>query len=197
MRVNEIFYSLQGEGHFTGTPAVFVRLSGCNLACTFCDTDHRHGVELTDSEIVAAVNRYPARHVVITGGEPTLQLTASLVGALHESGHFVQIETNGSLEIDPQLADAIDWITCSPKLRQLPAIQRIDELKMLFDTATANRITFFEQVRTSSGTDYFLQPCDRSDAALTAANLRACIDYILAHPRWRLSLQTHKLINIP
>lgn len=115
MRVNEIFYSLQGEGHFTGTPAIFVRLSGCNLNCDFCDTDHVSSSDMPEEEIVKRVNDFPAAHVVITGGEPTLQLTASLVDKLHDAGKFVQIETNGTRLLDPSLADKIDWITCSPK----------------------------------------------------------------------------------
>ena len=89
MKVNEIFYSLQGEGYHAGTAAVFVRLSGCNLHCPFCDTQHESGTEMTDEEIVEAVKPYPARLVVITGGEPSLQLTKSLVNALHDIDKMV------------------------------------------------------------------------------------------------------------
>ncbi len=115
MRVNEIFYSLQGEGRFTGTAAIFIRLSGCNLRCSFCDPRHDDYTLYTENDIVAAIASYPARHVVITGGEPTLQLTRLLVDKLHEAGKFVQIETNGSIALEPDVVAAIDWITCSPK----------------------------------------------------------------------------------
>ena len=115
MKVNEIFYSLQGEGAFTGTAAIFVRLAGCNLHCDFCDTKHEDYTIFTEEEIVKAISDYPAKHVVITGGEPTLQLTHSLVDRLHEVGKFVQIETNGSIALDTDLERSIDWITCSPK----------------------------------------------------------------------------------
>ena len=91
MRINEIFYSLQGEGHFTGTPAIFIRFSGCNLKCSFCDTDHSHYTEMTEEEIVGEACKYPARHVVITGGEPLLQITASLTDKLHGAGFFIQM----------------------------------------------------------------------------------------------------------
>ena len=125
MRVNEIFYSLQGEGRFTGTAAIFIRLSGCNLRCSFCDTRHDDYTLYTENDIVAAIASYPARHVVITGGEPTLQLTRLLVDKLHEAGKFVQIETNGSIALEPDVVAAIDWITCSPKA--LPVkIGRVD-----------------------------------------------------------------------
>ena len=86
MRINEIFYSLQGEGKFTGTPAVFIRFSGCNLKCSFCDTNHSHYDEMGEDAIVAEVKKFPARHVVITGGEPTLQITSSLIRKLHAEG---------------------------------------------------------------------------------------------------------------
>ena len=133
MRVNEIFHSLQGEGHFTGMPAIFVRLSGCNLKCDFCDTDHQPYSEMTEESIVARVSAYNATHVVITGGEPTMQLTATLVEMLHAAGKYVQIETNGTIPLDDNLLNGIDWITCSPKYGKTPKIQRIDELKVIYD----------------------------------------------------------------
>ena len=91
MRINEIFYSLQGEGFFTGTPAVFIRFSGCNLQCDFCDTTHQSFTDMSEDEIVQQAANYAGRHVVITGGEPSLQLTASLVDKLHAAGKFVAI----------------------------------------------------------------------------------------------------------
>ena len=111
MRVNEIFYSLQGEGYFTGTPAVFLRLSGCNLKCWFCDTRHHEAREMKPDEIVAEMQQYPSRHLVITGGEPSLQLDREFINLLHEHGYFVQVETNGTM----RLPSNVDWITCSPK----------------------------------------------------------------------------------
>jgi 7-carboxy-7-deazaguanine synthase len=187
MRINEIFYSLQGEGHFTGTPAVFVRTSGCNTRCPFCDTQHLMHTEMTEQTIVDTVLAYPARHVVITGGEPTLQLTASLVAALHSCGCFVQIETNGSLPL-PDGCD-VDWVTCSPK--NLPIrIQRIDELKVLF---MHQDMSHYDSIKAR---DYRLQPLDSGDAAQNEANVNATIQFILDHPKWHLSLQTHKMLNI-
>lgn len=196
MRVNEIFYSLQGEGFFTGTPAVFLRFSGCNLRCDFCDTNHESFREMTEEEIVAAITCFPARHVVITGGEPAIQLTATLVEKLHETGRFVQIETNGSLKLQSQVAELIDWVTVSPKNGILPSIQRIDELKLVYDSRHKEDIEKLEDVVANCADAYFLQPCDRGDEALNQANREECIDYILQHPKWRLSLQTHKIINI-
>ena len=111
MKINEIFYSLQGEGFWAGTPAVFVRFSGCNLRCSFCDTQHETGTTLSEAEIVAKVAQWPARHVVITGGEPSLFLTASLVEQLHSIGKFVAVETNGTHPLPEQ----VDWVTLRRK----------------------------------------------------------------------------------
>lgn len=189
MRVNEIFYSLQGEGHFTGTPAVFVRLAGCNLKCVFCDTRHEPFTEMTEHEIVLAVRRYPASHVVITGGEPTLQLTSGLVNSLHAAGRFVQIETNGTTPLP--LDCAVDWVTCSPKTHDI-RLSHIDELKVLY-TAEGQDMAQYDSV---SAKVYSLQPCDWGEAGRNKANLRLAIAYCLEHPKWHLSLQTHKLIDI-
>ncbi|HIZ25803.1 radical SAM protein [Barnesiella sp. An55] len=193
MRVNEIFYSLQGEGRFTGTAAVFVRLSGCNLRCSFCDTRHETYTSLTEDEIVRQVVAYPSPHVVITGGEPTLQLTQSLVDKLHEAGRFIQIETNGSIPLDSELVRAIDWITCSPK--ELPVkIGRVDELKVVYE---GQDMTPYETMGQEYRAVLSLQPCDTGDEARNVQLLDEAVCYIQAHPQWRLSLQTHKLIHIP
>lgn len=191
MKINEIFYSLQGEGHYTGTPAVFVRFSGCNLKCPFCDTDHLKHTELSEQEIVEAVAIFGAKHVVITGGEPTLQLTASLVGLLHERGFFVQIETNGSHRL-PDGCD-VDWVTCSPKDGAPIRLEHIDELKVLFHGNGKCDIQAWENTKAQC---YSLQPLDTQDDELNKEILRETIDYILDHPMWRLSLQTHKMTGI-
>lgn len=191
-RVNELFYSLQGEGFFTGTPAIFVRFSGCNLHCPFCDTQHQQGRMMSQSEICEAVAAYPARHVVITGGEPSLQLTGDLVDALHEVGKFVAIETNGTHQLPPQL----DWVTLSPKDSFVSGgadvvLTRCDELKLVFaEDGLSN--TYDNLVATHR----FVQPCDTGDASRNAHVLHNCIEWCLAHPQWRLSLQTHKLIGV-
>ena len=110
-RVNEIFYSLQGEGANTGTPAVFVRFAGCNLRCPFCDTEFDSYTEMTAAEIADEIGRFPADFVVLTGGEPSLQVDDALVETLHARDLVIAVETNGTR---PLPAD-IDWVTCSPK----------------------------------------------------------------------------------
>lgn len=187
MQVNEIFYSLQGEGHFTGTPAVFVRLSGCNERCTFCDTQHESHEEMSEQDILDAISRYPAHHVVITGGEPTLQLTASLTQRLHREGYYIQIETNGSGALKDGVD--IDWITCSPKQRPV-VLRHIDELKVLFMHQDMAQYDAFE------ASEYRLQPLDSGDDTVNRKNLNDTINYILTHPKWKLSLQTHKILNV-
>ena len=192
MRVNEIFHSLQGEGYHTGTATVFIRLSGCNLHCPFCDTQHESGTEMAEDEIVAEVAKYPARLIVVTGGEPAMQLTASLVDALHRIGKVVAVETNGTLP----LPDNVDWITISPKDAYLgpeatPVLTRADELKVVYDGEHTPSTYDNIEVR-----HRFLQPCDTGDAARNAAIVQSTIEYIKKDPRWRLSLQTHKILNI-
>jgi len=186
MKVNETFLSLQGEGHFTGTPAFFLRLSGCNLQCPFCDTQHHSFTEMSEEEIVREACRHKPRHIVITGGEPALQLTQSLVDKLHGAGFFIQVETNGTLP----LPDGIDWVTCSPK--GSPILKCVDELKMLYQGKDTN-LSIAEQI---VATEYRLQPLDTFDEMHNRIILRDTIAYILQHPKWSLSLQTHKLLDI-
>ena len=198
MRVNEIFHSLQGEGYNSGTPAVFVRFSGCNLRCPFCDTQHTGGTEMTEQEIVEAVKRFVpdapscAPLVVITGGEPALQLTASLVDALHGAGMRVAVETNGTLPLPPN----VDWITLSPKNAWLgdeavPVLPRADELKVLYDGE--HEPSMSDKIEVAHR---FLQPMDTGDPVRNAALMSQTADYCMRHPQWRLSLQIHKILNI-
>lgn len=193
MKVNEIFYSLQGEGYYAGTAAVFVRLSGCNLQCPFCDTQHEAGIEMTDDEIVEAVKPYPARLVVVTGGEPSLQLTKSLVNALHDIDKMVAVETNGT----HKLPGNVDWITLSPKDGYLGdearvVLRIVDEIKVIFDGE--HEPGFYPRIICTHAR--FLQPCDTGDPARNAEIVNATIEYIKKDPRWRLSLQVHKILNI-
>ena len=199
-RVNEIFYSLQGEGFWTGTPMVFVRLSGCNLRCSFCDTSHEDGVLLSAGAILEKVRTLggPCRRICLTGGEPLLQADKQLLDAFHQAGYSVHVETNGTCEVPV----GIDWITLSPK-EDVPQLQgkgkvvleKADELKLVFDgSLPQERLHFWAAF---PATWHFLQPCDtgnaRANASLTAQCM-ACIQESGAP--WRLSLQTHKLLNI-
>ena len=197
MRVNETFVSLQGEGYFTGTPAFFLRLSGCNLQCPFCDTNHKSFTEMSEDEIVQEASRHKPRHIVITGGEPALQLTSSLVDKLHEAGFFIQVETNGTLP----LPEGIDWVTCSPKsLTPDPSPRKGEyphELKILFKGDSTDPEDFISPLlEEGSGVRLFLQPLDTGNEMRNRIILRDTIAYILEHPKWSLSLQTHKLLGI-
>ncbi len=187
MKINEIFYSLQGEGQHTGKPAVFLRMAGCNRQCHFCDTDHEPHRDMTVEEIVAEAIKYPARTVVITGGEPTMQLTAELTQALHSHGFSIHIETNGTLPL-PQGAE-VDWVTCSPKDGALPIIERIDELKVVY---YGQDVSHSESLPMSKR----LQPLDSGEPKRNQEITEQTIDYILKHPAWTLSLQTHKILNV-
>lgn len=190
-KVNETFYSLQGEGRNAGRAAVFVRLSGCNLRCPFCDTDFSSYEQLSADAIVERMRQtLPEGAVdmpmaVLTGGEPTLQADEALVDAMHRAGFgFVAMESNGTHEPPTNL----DWLTVSPKGEV--AVARCDELKVLFDgTGTI-------AMPDLNATYLYLQPMDTGDTQRNQAITAACVEYIKRHPQWRLSLQTHKLIDI-
>lgn len=192
MRINEIFYSLQGEGYWTGCASVFVRFSGCNLKCGFCDTVHSPYTEMSVEEILEAVVRFAAKRVVLTGGEPTLQITCGLLDRLHELGYYIQIETNGTIALSAEIVDRIDWITLSPKDAPV-RIARFDELKVVYQ---AQDMSVYDRLIAMKPKTMSLQPCDYGQAMLNKANLKATIDYVLEHPQWRLSLQTHKMTGI-
>ncbi|EME71649.1 organic radical activating protein [Paramagnetospirillum caucaseum] len=198
--VREIFHSLQGEGVQAGRPAVFLRFSGCNLwsgreedraaaACRFCDTDFVGGEKYPDAQALAGAVRNvggATRTVVVTGGEPGLQLDAALVAALHGLGFEVAVETNGTVDLPP----GIDWVCVSPKAGTTLKVTRGDELKLVFPQAGAAPETF-EHL---DFTHFLVQPMDGPERD---ANTRAAIAHCLTRPRWRLSLQTHKIVGIP
>jgi len=206
--VKEIFYSLQGEGAQSGRPAVFLRFSGCNLwsgreedrataVCTFCDTDFvgvgpDGGKFASAAALAEAVSaRWPAAvprarpYVVCTGGEPLLQLDDAAVRALHAAGFEVAVETNGTLPAPP----GVDWICVSPKAGTNLAQRHGDELKLVFPQAGAPPDAF----EALQFTNFFLQPMDGPNRE---ENTRLALAYCLAHPLWRLSLQTHKVLGI-
>ena len=203
--VKEMFYSLQGEGARAGRPSVFIRFSGCNLwsgreedrakaICSFCDTDFvgigPDGGRFDRPEDLARAARKlwpdvgPA-YAVCTGGEPLLQLDPPLIDALHAQGFEIAIESNGTIAAP----DGIDWICISPKAGADLVQLRGDELKLVFPQAGAMP----EQFEALAFSHFFLQPMDGPDRR---ANTEKTMAYCLAHPRWRLSLQTHKLLEI-
>lgn len=192
-KINEIFYSLQGEGAHTGTPSVFVRFSGCNLKCSFCDTLHEEGEMMSDEEIFAEINRYPARWVILTGGEPTLHIDSDFVKRLKEAtGKLTAIETNGTGPVPPE----IDWVTVSPKTDMpVSPVERADEIKVV--EVGQDLEPYFLLPFRSEETMMFLQPCFVEDSAQREANLRRTVGRVLDDPRWRLSVQVHRFINIP
>ena len=193
-KVNEIFHSLQGEGYNTGTASVFIRLSGCNLHCAFCDTRHEEGTMMSLPEIVEQVMRYPkAPLIVLTGGEPSLWIDEDFVTGLKQmTGKRIAIETNGTRP----LPHGIDWVTLSPKTGigdsgDLPVVlTHCDELKVVYlgqDLSQYDNITADHR---------YLQPCWVSNKSDRKRNMLATVQAVLYHPDWRLSLQTHRILGI-
>ena len=201
--VKEIYYTLQGEGANTGRPAVFLRFAGCNLwtgreedrasaICQFCDTDFVGGTKFSSAEQLAEEvasqwfgNGTSKRFVVVTGGEPLLQLDEALIANLHALGFEIAIETNGTIEAPP----GINWICVSPKAGTVIKQRTGSELKLVYPQSG---ITPKELERLAFD-HFFLQPMDGPSAV---QNTELATRYCLEHPRWRLSLQTHKLLGI-
>lgn len=205
--VKEIYYTIQGEGAQTGRPAVFCRFAGCNLwtgreedreqaICRFCDTDF-FGIDgpgggrfatpavLADAVATEWAGEPDQRLVVCTGGEPLLQLDLPLLDAFHERGFTVAIETNGTQPVPP----GVDWVCVSPKANAPLVVESGDELKLVYPQQNAEP----ERYAQLNFTHFFLQPMDGADRE---RNTALAVDYCLRHPRWRLSLQTHKLIGL-
>ena len=225
-KVNEIFFTLQGEGAHSGIPAVFVRFSGCNLRCPWCDTDFHEFQEMSAEQIVSTMlELYDTpnerrKMCVLTGGEPSLQVDQPLIDALHKAGFYICIETNGT----HPLPEGIDWITCSPKMvyqsegrsvsetvcqqsglsekRSILALKRVNEVKVVF-TGTYDPGIWRTQLEAEH---WMLQPLRYTGEWLIENvdsweddrndNLDDTVRYILAHPFWRLSVQLHKIAGL-
>jgi organic radical activating enzyme len=225
-KINEVFYTLQGEGAHSGIPAVFVRFSGCNLRCPWCDTEFSDFTEMSADEIVReALSIYDIpnerrKMVVLTGGEPSLQVDTPLIDALHAAGFYICIETNGTRP----LPDGIDWITCSPKMvyqsegrsisetvyqrsglsakRSSLALKRVNEVKVVF-TGTYDPEIWRSQLEAEHWLlqplrytgEWLLNNCDAFEDDRND-NLDDTVRYILSHPFWRLSVQLHKIVGL-
>lgn len=207
--IKEIFYTLQGEGNHAGRPAVFCRFTGCNLwsgreedrasaVCQFCDTDFvgvdgvGGGKFKSAPALAERINSlwpasYPeTKYVVFTGGEPLLQLDSGLIDAMHLQGFTVAIETNGTLPVP----DGVDWVCVSPKMGSTLVVRKGSELKVVIPQLGQA----MDEYASLDFEHHFVQAMD---GPLQAENLRLAIDYCKAHPKWKLSVQTHKLLQIP
>lgn len=192
----EHFYTLQGEGMHSGRASYFIRLGGCDVGCVWCDVkdswDADKHPKMTVDEIVMAAMRHSARLAVITGGEPAMYNLSALCDALHAAGFTVHIETSGAYPI----VGAIDWVTLSPKKFKPPvqaALDKADELKVVVFNKSDFAWAEEHAAKVPDTCKLYLQPEWSKKDNIT----QMVIDYILAHPQWELSLQTHKYINIP
>ncbi|MBK6393013.1 MAG: 7-carboxy-7-deazaguanine synthase [Saprospiraceae bacterium] len=205
--LKEIFYTLQGEGHHTGRPAIFLRFAGCNLwsghekhrltaVCKFCDTDFvgvdgEGGGKYNTEELIIKIkslwqDQSTQPFLVCTGGEPAMQMDQLLVDKLHDAGCYISIETNGTLP----LPEGLDWITVSPKSSAELVILQGHELKLVYPQNDALP-SKFEHLKFQR---FSIQPMDGPDSQY---NTKISVEYCLAHPQWSLSLQTHKILDIP
>jgi organic radical activating enzyme len=199
LRITEIFHSIQGEGRHAGTPAIFVRGTGCNLACDFCDTDFSPREKLTPEQVAERLAEFPCKFVVLTGGEPTVQAEGfrALVEILHARGYYVTMETNGT-SIDTL---GVDWVTVSPKLSQKGAwnLKRGQELKLVYE---GQDLAFFEA---SDFDHYYLQSKEirtapwgkgERDVARTREEWARTAAAVMKNPKWKLSFQLHKELGL-
>jgi organic radical activating enzyme len=191
LKVKELFYSLQGEGGRQGVASIFIRLSGCNLKCDFCDTDFSGGKDMSLEQILSAIRQFPCRWIIWTGGEPTLQLTNECLLFFKQAGFHQAIESNGY----NQLSELLDYTVVSPKGK--PDYTRkinpkVDEIRLpVRENELLPPIEVLPEARY-----YFLSPIFTENPTETKANINYCVEQIKKHPEWRLSLQIHKLIGI-
>ncbi len=190
-KVNEIFYSIQGEGKHTGMPAVFVRLAGCSMNCPFCDTKYaaREGNQTDGPTLLQELSAWPAKAVIITGGEPSEQDLPALIALLKDAGYQVHLETNGSIDTDVSRAD---FICVSPKKYvSSEMLKKADVIKIVVGQDTDLKDLEKYYAYENAKTQIYLQPESNKQE-----NIDLCVKLLKNHPSARLSLQTHKLANI-
>ncbi|MDR2139839.1 MAG: 7-carboxy-7-deazaguanine synthase QueE [Tannerella sp.] len=191
LNVKEIFYSLQGEGGRQGAASIFIRLSGCNLQCDFCDTDFSGGTVMETGEVLARIRAFPCQWIVWTGGEPALQLTDGILAFFKRAGYRQAIESNGLRPLSPEL----DYTVVSPKGKTGYAKKvnpRVSEIRL--PVRKGDLLPAFASLPDAG--HYFLSPVFAAETAVTRANIDYCVEQVKRHPEWRLSLQIHRLIGI-
>lgn len=195
-KIREIFYSLQGEGGRQGEASIFIRFAFCNKNCWFCDTDWSYGDDLTLNEIYNEIKQYKCKWIVLTGGEPTLQIDECLIGFFKKKGYKLAIETNGTNRV----LNGIDYITCSPKVKvdilnnNFP--DGVDEFR--FPCGKDEVIPDISLLPKAS--NYYVSPLFLGEVKkrfeMDDENIQFCINFVKDNPEWKLSLQVHKIINI-
>jgi len=202
LKVREVFYTLQGEGSRAGEASIFIRLSGCNQACWFCDTDWSFGRTTTVADLAERIKKYPCNWIVWTGGEPTLQLTDRIVEYFRKLGYQQAIETNGSNPVP----EGINFVSCSPKVS--PEILRksfekrgvINEYRYVVNAIDIDKqIPDIEDI--PKARHYYLSPLflgeEKKRFEIQPETVRMCVEYIKEHHQWKLSIQQHKIWQIP
>ena len=191
----EIFNSVQGEGYHTGTPSIFIRFGGCNLQCSWCDTDFSKWDKMTVSEIMAVLSKWDTKRVIFTGGEPAMQKLRPLSDELHSKGYNIAIETNGTIELEDGL---VDWICVSPKDMLYPEFsikqRKGNELKVVY---TGQDLGMYDNLK-DGFENLFLQPCydEAKDPGTNGKTFHSTFDMVMENPGWNLSLQTHKWMGV-
>lgn len=191
-QINEIFKSLQGEGYNQGKEVIFIRLSGCNLSCEWCDTNHEDGELMSVDDIIIAINEYNCKSVIITGGEPSIHNLTPLLLALKENGYWIAIESNGTNSLD-KYKDLIDYISISPK--SVTIQKRANEIRVVNDNLSVNDLQEIETRFTAN--NYFISPLEQNGLF----NIKESIELLgkinaVSNHHWSISLQMHKLSGI-
>ena len=191
----EIFNSVQGEGYHTGTPSIFIRFGGCNLQCSWCDTDFSKWDKMTISEIMAVLGQWETKRIIYTGVEPAMQKLPPLSDELHSKGYNIAIETNGTIELEDGL---VDWICVSPKDMLYPEFsikqRKGNELKVVY---TGQDLAMYDNLK-DGFENLFLQPCydEAKDPGTNGKTFHSTFDMVMQNPGWNLSLQTHKWMGV-